>query len=238
MVITWSKELPKMDWNLDRSSHQTDPDAFFKSRGGLTGGRGMTENVRHAWVLSLSHVAMMHDAMVQLTGAATKSSELHQKMGRSRTKQDYHHCIKLLDWLALRNPFLVPNSSLHSLSTGLVSTEGDDINCEKAEDVGKTIQATLDNSFFNYASVKRKDKIKPLEALQESTETAQGGDQSIDSSVMFNRIVTIAARENNIEEFFQYELPREPMLLFKNRMMRKPDKAALRKAIMSEKKCN
>ena len=55
---------------------------------------------------------------------------------------------------------------------------------------------------------------------------------------MFNRIVTIAAREDNIEEFFQYELPREPISLFKNRMMRKPDKAALRKTIMLEKKCN
>ena len=37
---------------------------FIKSRGGLTGGHRMTESVRHAWVLSLSHVAMIHDAMV------------------------------------------------------------------------------------------------------------------------------------------------------------------------------
>ena len=52
---------------------------------------------------------------------------------------------------------------------------------------------------------------------------------------MFIRIVTIAAQDDNIEEFFQYELTREPMSLFKNGMMRKPDKAALRKVIMPEK---
>ena len=53
---------------------------------------------------------------------------------------------------------------------------------------------------------------------------------------MFNRIVTIAiAREDNIEEFFQHELTREPMSLFKKGMMRKPDKAALRRVIMPEK---
>ena len=52
---------------------------------------------------------------------------------------------------------------------------------------------------------------------------------------MFNRMVTIAAREDNIEELFQYELTREPMSLFKGGMMRKPDKAALRKVIMPEK---
>ena len=47
----------------------------MKSRGGLTGGCGMTESVRHALVLGLSQVATIHYAMVQLTGAATKSSE-------------------------------------------------------------------------------------------------------------------------------------------------------------------
>ena len=52
---------------------------------------------------------------------------------------------------------------------------------------------------------------------------------------MFNRMVTIAAREDNVEELFQYELTREPMSLFKGGMMRKPDKAALRKVIMPEK---
>ena len=52
---------------------------------------------------------------------------------------------------------------------------------------------------------------------------------------MVIRIVTIAAGENNIEEFFQYELTREPMSLFRNGMMRKPDQAALRKVIMPKK---
>ena len=48
----------------------------------------------------------------------------------------------------------IPDCELHLdvLSTGLLSTEGDDINCEKAEDVGRNIQAALDNAFFNDAS--------------------------------------------------------------------------------------
>ena len=208
----------------------------IKSRGGLIGGRGMTESVRHSWVLSLSHVAMIHDSMVQLTGATTKLSEQHQEMGRSRTKQDYHDCLKFLDWLALRNLFLVLDNNLHSLSTGLVSIEGeDDVNCEKAEDAARNIQATLDNVLVNSASIKRKDQVKPLESLQHTSKATQGGDPSIDSCVMFNRMVTIAAREDNIEELFQYELTREPMSLFKGGMMRKPYKAAWRKVIMPEK---
>ena len=51
---------------------------------------------------------------------------------------------------------------------------------------------------------------------------------------MFNRMMTVAAQEDNIEEFFHYELTQEPMLLFKNEMRRKPDKQSLRKVIMPE----
>ena len=39
----------------------------IKSRGGLTRGRGMSENVRHLWVLSLNTVTSVHQAMTQLS---------------------------------------------------------------------------------------------------------------------------------------------------------------------------
>ena len=41
----------------------------IKSRGGLTEGRGMTESVRHLWVLSLNYMASIHEAMMQLSKA-------------------------------------------------------------------------------------------------------------------------------------------------------------------------
>ena len=47
-------------------------------------------------------------------------------------------------------------------------------------------------------------------------------------------MITVAAGEDNIEEFFHFELTQEPMSLFKNEMMGKPDKQSLRKVIMPE----
>ena len=47
-------------------------------------------------------------------------------------------------------------------------------------------------------------------------------------------MITVAAREDNTEEFFHYELTQGPMSLFKNGMMRKPDKPSLWKVIMPE----
>ena len=66
----------------------------IKSRGGLTGGRGMTESVRHLWALSLSQMAEIHDAMLQITKVSAKCSEQHEEIGKSRTSQDYRDCKK------------------------------------------------------------------------------------------------------------------------------------------------
>ena len=46
----------------------------IKTRGGLTRGRGMSEDVRQLWVLSLSDCAVIHRAMTEVSGLTVKSS--------------------------------------------------------------------------------------------------------------------------------------------------------------------
>lgn len=206
----------------------------LKSKGGLTVGRGMTESTRHQWVLSLSHSASIHDAMTQLTGATHKSSEQHHELGASRTRQDYNDCHKFLDWLSVRNPFVIPGDDLHALSSGLISIVGkDEINCEKSESVGKVIQNGLDNTPFIEATFKRKHQVKCLESLSQRI-SSKNEERIADPKTMFNRMITVAEREDDIESFFEFELTPEPMALFKDGMLRKPDKPSLRKVIMPE----
>ena len=117
----------------------------------------------------------------------------------------------------------------------MVSIQGkDDVNCERAEDIGKKIQAALDNTAYNNASIKRKDQIKMLKFLQHDKTVSKTGGAAFHLHAMFNWMIAIAAREDNIEEFFHHELTQESMPLFKNGMMRRPDKPFLRKVIMPE----
>ena len=116
---------------------------------------------------------------------------------------------------------MVPDVNLFSLSNGLVSTDGKDkVNCEKAEEVGLTIQRSLDDVSVTNASIKHKDLIKALESLQHSNKV-KGGMANIDSKVMFNRMIAVAEREESLEQFFEYEVTSEPMSIFKDGMMRK-----------------
>ena len=139
-----------------------------------------------------------------------------------------------LAWLTTKNPFVVPDVNLFSLSNGLMSTEGkDEVNCEKAEEVGLTIQKSLDDMSVTNASIKPKDLIKPLESLQHGNKV-KGGMANIDSKVMFNRMIAVAETEESLEQFFEYELTSEPMSIFKDGMMRKPDKPSFRKVLLPD----
>ena len=48
---------------------------------------------------------------------------------------------------------------------------------------------------------------------------------------MFVKLAAVAQREEHVEEYFEYEMTNYPMSIFKDNMMRKPDKASLRKII-------
>lgn len=206
----------------------------IKSQGGLTEGRGMTESVRHLWVLSLSSSANVQSAMMELTGAQIQSSEQHADLGITRRKHDFRDCQKFHAWLTERNPFLVEDKNLHSLSTGLVSIVGvDDVTCDSAEEIGCAIQQSFDGLALAKSTVKRKDLLKPLSSLQRLRK-GKGTAAQIDNQVMFTRLIAVADRLESFEPVFEYELTPEPTALFREGLMRKPDKPSLRKVILPD----
>ena len=83
------------------------------------------------------------------------------------------------------------------------------------------------------ATVKRKDEITTLESLQHSKAT-KSKEEMAETSIMFKWLITVATRENDLGPIFEFELIFEPMSLFKNAMVRKPDKPSLRKVIMCD----
>ena len=52
---------------------------------------------------------------------------------------------------------------------------------------------------------------------------------------LFLHLIAIAKRTPNIEDYFHYELTAYPMSLFKDGLMRKPNKALLRNSLVTEK---
>ena len=209
-----------------------------KSTGGLTRGQGMQEGTRHLWASSLNHLSFINNAMKLLARFSVKRSEQHIDLGPFRMKQDRTDWKRFKDWLTARNPFTFGDSNLHLLSTGFIFIAGEDeINCDDSERIGANILAGMDGKSFAAVKFKRNDQVKPLDWYQ-NTVTINEVKVYINSTVLFTRLAAVAKRDENEESYFYYEMTNEPMSLFKNMMMRKPDNPSLRKALVTDAESN
>ena len=198
----------------------------------------MQEGTRHLWTFSLNHLASTNNAMKLLAGSSVKRSELHIDLGPSIFTQDDTDWNRFKDWLTTRNPFTFEDSNIHSLSTGFISiARKDEINYDNSERIRANIQAGMDGKSFIEVRFKRKDQAKPLDWHQNKV-TIDEVKVYINSTALFMRLATVAKREENKESFFYYEMTNEPMSLFENMMMRKPDKPSLRKALVTDEESN
>ena len=106
------------------------------------------------------------------------------------------------------NPFDDNEPLLRSIATGLTATEGDGINCDEAEKIGQDIQATI----------KKKDQIKTPELLKMGVEKDKENIH-VDPMLLFSRLLALIEGEEEIREYFRFELKAFPISLFQNGMM-------------------
>ena len=65
----------------------------IKTLGGLTRGRGMTEQQRTVWLLSTPACTQINHAMQQVPGVCYDGSEQHEEVNNSRTNKDYKDAV-------------------------------------------------------------------------------------------------------------------------------------------------
>lgn len=205
----------------------------IKSAGGLTRGRGFSQSVRHQWTYTAHHCAPIHDSMTKLSNLNLASSDQHVEMTVARRSRDIEDCNKIYTWIKDRNPFAKTDKRLKSLSTGVTAGEGSGVNCDNAEPVGEKIQEKLDDVSLVEAKIKRKERVVCLDAAL-NTINVEKKLVKINPTLLFNRLSALAGKEENVEKYFGYELTTYPMSLFKEGMMRKPDKASLRNRILTK----
>ena len=173
--------------------------------------------------------------MTNLSGIKVGSSPQHLEMGFKRRQRDYEDCDKFFKWFEDRNPFNCEDSNLCSLSTGVVSESGIDIvNCERAEDIGACIQQSLNNLKFVNAKIKKQSQFCSLDSLCNNIKIDEKNPVCLNPTLLFTRLAAIAQREDDVEQYFDFELNTRPLSLFKNNLMRKPDKASLRKLLLTD----
>ena len=124
------------------------------------------------------------------------------------------------------NPFDLQDSRLQNIFIGISADNNDGVNCDQAEQVGFEIQRSLDNIVVNQATIKRSKQVKTLATLLPAIKV-NGDTIHADPNVLFQRLIMLIDRSEDLTDCFDYELTPEPTSLFKDGLMRKPNKAQL-----------
>ncbi|KAK3918359.1 Chromosome-associated kinesin KIF4 [Frankliniella fusca] len=184
----------------------------FKAIGGGLTSHGFSETIVAKWLHSL-HGSVEHIMALQdFCGLSTGSSEQHVEMRDSRRKTDSAHLSKMVLWLVGHSPFTRPANLLVSLANGIVGSE--DVNCDRAEEVGRKCMSEMVGKTFEDLHLRREDKVTPLGNIGKSVKIGERAVVMIDSMQLFHRIICVVKDEPDLRTYFSFELAPTPLSLF------------------------
>ena len=199
----------------------------MKTSGGLTRGRGMTEQQRVIWSLAMPACAEVNKAMQELTGVSFNSGEQNKDMAQARQARDWKDTQTLLRYLQERDPF-TSDPSLRSICTGVHAHST--VNVDTAKVVGNAILASMEGTTAADFTFKRSDQVVTLDS--KAAVKIDGVSVQIDPQLLFQRLTIAAKASDNIEDIFKYELCSYPPALFDSSLLlREPQKPVLANTI-------
>ncbi len=180
----------------------------MKTSGGLTRGRGMTEQQQLIW-LPMPACAEINRVMLELTGVSYSTSEQNKDMTKARQDRDWKDTQTLLKYLHERNPF-TSEDHRHSISTGVHASSS--VNVDTAKDMGNTILASMEGISAADYTFKRKNQVVTLDT--KCVVRIDGAAVQIDPQLLFQRLTIAAKVTESQQDIFKYELCGHPPALF------------------------
>ena len=136
----------------------------MKSIGGLTHGRGMTENTITKWILETPFFLKIRNELEEYLASSIKFGEQHNELRESRKMRDWNDIETFTSWLRQNNLFTKMSGELVSLSSGFISDES--VNCDEAYKMGIKSMQNRRRKTFGELKMKRTDMIKKPSSSQ------------------------------------------------------------------------
>lgn len=195
----------------------------LKSTGGLSHGRGISDSTLSRWILTMPTVTTVTQQVEEFCGVSLTTSEQHVDARDARVQRDNADLQKFIEWFQSHDPFPVTNFVM-SISTGIV---GDDsINCHRAFEIGNSSMLALVGQTFDKIKFVRKKRVMSIQGFT-SKVTIDGEDVPVNPETIFHRIALLKKSDEQLKEFFHYELAPYPLSLFDAFGLRKTPKSVL-----------
>lgn len=202
----------------------------LKTSGGLTRGRGLTEQQRLIWLLSMPACAETNHSMQELTGVQFNSGEQNKDMSKARQARDMKDTMTTLSTLAAHNPFSPDSDSLRNIMNGVNADSS--VNADEAKCVGEKILSSMNGKSPTDYTFKR--SAQAITMASKSSVKINNDQVQVDPQLLFQRLI-MACENSQLAELFRYELCTYPTSLFDSPLtLRQPQKPALAEALWAK----
>ncbi len=203
----------------------------LKTSGGLTRGRGMTEQQRLLWPRPAC--AEINQAMQELTGVNYNTGEQNKDMTAARQARDWKDTLTVLQFLQERNPFS-SDPSLRSIATGVHAHPT--VNVDKAVEIGDMILNGITPAEYTFQK-KKTSCYSRLEVIFMQSRLMEI-EFKLTHCSFFRGSPTVMQSSDDLESAFKHELCSYPSALFDSSLLlREADKPALADAIWKTCEC-
>lgn len=207
------------------STDQTIEQTLMKSMK-IEGGpfrRGATPSVVFKWIRATLFTTDVVDGMEEFCGVSFKSSYQHIDASDSRINEDSSAVYKIAEFFHIHNPF--PDvQEVMAISTGIVGNET--IDCYKAFDIGINLRKKMKGLNFKDIKMTIKDTTKSLLSMSSKIKVNNTA-VAVDPNLIFQRLCFLRKSNDELRQYFNYELAPYPLSLFDNAGMRKTTKSTL-----------
>ena len=158
----------------------------IKTHDGLTRGKGMTENQRLVWVLSMPVCASINGTMQKFSSVSYETSDQHNDVSAARQARDVSDTVDLIDYLNERDPF-GQNDSLFNIANGMTAQER--VNVEKAREIGVKIVESMAGKSTDEFTFRKANQVVTLGSR--STVKIKDEHVNIDPQLLFQTLLTV-----------------------------------------------
>lgn len=195
----------------------------MKATGGLTRGRGITDSVLTKWILGMPIMQKVSEGLEAFTDVTSSSTEQHIDIRPSRIQRDNNDVVILSKWFSTYKP-LAERKELVSLGDGTVGLP--ETNCQQARAIGLMSMEQMIGNTYGNVKFSRKNRVQPLSSVTSSIKV-HDTTVTIDPALIYQRILFAKKSQEQLKEFFEYELAPFPLSLFDEAGLRKSKKSAI-----------
>src|SRR6218665_831800 len=195
---------------------------LFKSSGGMTRGRGITDSTLTKWINGFPQCISVCESLEKFANIHTTPPEQHKDLRLSSQTRDHKDFETLLQWLKAHSPFTFSyQTSVVVISTGMVADSS--VNCGLAYDVGSSVAARINDKIFSELKLKPNYTVKTISGGT-NTVKISGKSVAVSPTLLFSRIACVLKNSSDMKSFLAYELAPQPPSLFHDGLMRKTNK--------------